>query len=149
MSPASPPYKTRFREYLSTQGLKSTRQRNTILDEFVKCGGHQSAEDIYLRLRKKHPTIGYATVYRTLKLFAECGIAVERHFGDKQTRYEILEKGEHHDHLICNGCGTIVEFECPRIEQLQDEVALENGFQITDHRLELYGLCEKCARKER
>jgi Fur family ferric uptake transcriptional regulator len=139
------PEKQAFRDYLATQGLKSTRQREIILDEFLRCASHPSTEELYLRLRKKHPGIGYATVYRTLKLFAACGIAEERNFGDGQTRYESSTAEEHHDHLICRNCGTIIEFEDPRIEELQSEVARRHGFVIENHRLELYGLCRKCS----
>lgn len=126
------------------KGLKSTRQREVILEEFLSVGSHLSTEELYLRLRRKNPRIGYATVHRTLKLFAECGIAEQRHFGDGQARYEASDLDEHHDHLICTSCGKIVEFEDPRIEQLQDEVARQHGFSIVRHRLELYGCCASC-----
>jgi Fur family ferric uptake transcriptional regulator len=126
------------------KGLKSTRQREVILDEFLRVGSHISTEELYLRLRRKTPQIGYATVHRTLKLFAECGIAEQRHFGDGQARYEASDLDEHHDHLICVTCGKIVEFEDPRIERLQEEVARQHGFSIERHRLELYGCCESC-----
>jgi Fur family ferric uptake transcriptional regulator len=139
--------KKTFREYLTKQGLKSTRQRDLILDEFLRSASHLSTEELYLRLRKKHPGIGYATVYRTLKLFAECGLAEERHFGDGQTRYESMAGEQHHDHLVCTSCGAIIEFENSRIEELQQKVAQEHGFQIVSHRLELYGKCDKCAGK--
>jgi len=133
-----------FRDYLDSQGLKSTRQRELILEEFLRAGAHLSTEELYLRLRRKNSGIGYATVHRTLKLFAECGIAEQRHFGDGQARYEAIGHDEHHDHLICLVCGQIVEFEDPRIEQLQEEVAGEHGFRIERHRLELYGHCSAC-----
>ena len=133
-----------FRSYLLTQGLKSTRQREVILDEFLRAGAHLSTEELYLRLRANHPGIGYATVHRTLKLFAECGIAEPRHFGDGQTRYESSAGAEHHDHLICLVCGAIVEFENPQIEALQESVASQHGFRIERHRLELYGHCLNC-----
>jgi Fur family ferric uptake transcriptional regulator len=136
--------KNKFRNFLVSQGLKSTRQRELILEEFLRAGAHLSTEDLYLRLRRNFPRIGYATVHRTLKLFAECGIAEQRHFGDGQARYEASSHDEHHDHLICIACGKIVEFEDGRIEQLQDEVAGEHGFRIERHRLELYGLCQAC-----
>ncbi len=136
--------KSKFKEFLLTQGLKSTQQRELILEEFLRAGSHLSTEDLYLRLRKKNPRIGYATIHRTLKLFAECGIAEQRHFGDGQARYEASDQDEHHDHLICVTCGRIVEFEDPRIEQLQDKVASEHGFSIERHRLELYGFCSNC-----
>ena len=136
--------KAEFRSYLTTQGLKSTRQREIILDEFLQSGAHLSTEELYLSLRSLHPGIGYATVHRTLKLFAECGIAEPHHFGDGQTRYETRAGEEHHDHLICTDCGAIVEFENPQIEALQETVANQHGFRIERHRLELYGRCREC-----
>lgn len=133
-----------FQDYIARQGLKSTRQRDIILDAFLSSDRHLSIEELYLKLRAKYPNIGYATVYRTLKLFAESGIAREIHFGDGQTRYEHVSEGEHHDHLVCTGCGTIIEFENESIEKLQDEVAAAHSFLIKHHKLELYGLCAKC-----
>jgi len=133
-----------FRTYLASRKLKSTRQREIILDEFLRVGEHLSTEELYLRLREQHPHIGYATVHRTLKLFAECGIAEPRHFGDGQTRYESRDGEEHHDHLICTDCGAIVEFENSQIEALQESVARQHGFRIVRHRLELYGRCRAC-----
>ena len=137
--------KNKFSDFLLSQGLKSTRQRELILEVFLRAGSHLSTEELYLRLRRKNPKIGYATVHRTLKLFAECGIAEQRHFGDGQARYEASDHDEHHDHLICTACGKIVEFEDPRIEELQIEVAGEHGFSIERHRLELYGCCPDCS----
>lgn len=133
-----------FQDYIAKQGLKSTRQRDIILDAFLSSDRHLSIEELYLKLRAKHPSIGYATVYRTLKLFAESGIAREIHFGDGQTRYEHVSEGEHHDHLVCTECGAIFEFENESIEKLQNEVAEAHGFLIKHHKLELYGLCAKC-----
>jgi Fur family ferric uptake transcriptional regulator len=136
--------KEKFKKFILAKGLKSTRQREIILEEFLRASSHLSTEELYLRLRRKNPQIGYATVHRTLKLFAESGIAEQRHFGDGQARYEASGHDEHHDHLICVVCSKIVEFEDPRIEQLQDEVAEKHGFSIERHRLELYGRCENC-----
>jgi Fur family ferric uptake transcriptional regulator len=133
-----------FREFITTKGLKTTRQRDAILDAFLSSDRHISIEELYLKLRAKNPRIGYATVYRTLKLFAESGIAREIQFGDGQTRYEHVAEGEHHDHLVCTRCGTIIEFENETIEKLQDDVAGSYGFLIETHKLELYGICEKC-----
>jgi Fur family transcriptional regulator, ferric uptake regulator len=133
-----------FRQFISSKGLKTTRQRDVILDAFLSSDRHMSIEDLYLKLRVKNPRIGYATVYRTLKLFAESGIAREIQFGDGQTRYEHVAEGEHHDHLVCTRCGAIIEFENETIERLQDEVANSYGFIIETHKLELYGTCAKC-----
>ena len=133
-----------FADFISQRGLKSTKQRDIILDTFLSSDRHLSIEELYLKLRAKHPNIGYATVYRTLKLFAESGIAREMQFGDGQTRYEHVGEGEHHDHLVCTRCGNIEEFENETIEKLQAEVATSRGFLIEKHRLELYGLCGSC-----
>jgi len=134
-----------FRKYISQQGLKLTRQRQVILDEFLRMEAHLSTEELYLKVRKKHPHIGYATVYRTLKLLAECGLAKERDFGAGQTLYEVTYRDQHHDHLICTECGEIIEFEDLRIEELQKQVAKKYDFTIRDHRLEIYGRCSKCS----
>jgi Fur family ferric uptake transcriptional regulator len=134
-----------FSDFIAQKGLKSTRQRDIILDAFLSSDRHLSIEDLYLKIRAKHPNIGYATVYRTLKLFAESGIAREIQFGDGQTRYEHVAAGEHHDHLVCTRCAAIVEFENETIEQLQAEVAASHGFLIEKHKLEIYGLCQKCS----
>lgn len=134
-----------FRKYISQQGLKLTRQREAILDEFLRTAAHLSTEELYLKVRKKHPHIGYATVYRTLKLLAECGLAKERDFGAGQALYEVAHRGQHHDHLICTECGSIIEFEDDRIEELQKKVAREHNFTMRDHRLEIYGRCSKCS----
>jgi len=136
--------KQTFRSYLEQQGLKSTRQREVIVDAFLASGGHLSTEELYRTIREKHSNIGYATVHRTLKLLADCGLAAPRHFGDKQTRYEQHSEEHHHDHLICTQCGAIIEFEDETIERLQERVAKQHGFVIQHHRLELYGRCAAC-----
>jgi Fur family ferric uptake transcriptional regulator len=136
-------------EYLADQGLKSTSQRDKIFDVFVKAGRHLSAEELYDRVKKSHPGIGFATVYRTLKLLAAAGLAQERRFEDGFTRYEQASPNAHHDHLICTQCGAIIEFENERIEMLQQDVARKNHFKVQNHKLELYGLCEACQGKEK
>ncbi len=136
--------KKKFKDFISSKGLKPTRQRDIILDAFLSTGRHVSANELFLKLRAVHPNIGFATVYRTLKLFAMSGIAREIQFGDVTTRYEHVKEGEHHDHLICTCCGDITEFENERIEELQSQIASTYGFLIEKHNLELYGLCRKC-----
>jgi len=136
-------------EYLAIKNLKSTSQRDIILNLFVDAGRHMSAEELYALVKKSHPGIGYATVYRTLKLLAEAGLAQERRFEDGFTRYEHATQDAHHDHLICTRCGTILEFENESIEALQQEVARKNRFKVQNHKLELYGLCEGCQGKKK
>jgi Fur family ferric uptake transcriptional regulator len=131
-------------EYLEKHNLKHTKQREAILAVFVEASGHITSEQIYQRVRDTHPTIGYTTVYRTMKLLCEAGLASERHFEDGVTRYEI--EHEHHDHLVCVRCGKIIEFECAMIEQTQQEIAQRYGFSVLRHRHELYGHCHACAK---
>lgn len=135
--------KARWAKHLRRNQLKTTQQRELIVDEFLRSRGHISVEELLTRVRRLSAHIGYATVYRTLKLLSESGLAAERHFGDGQTRYEVADEG-HHDHLICAQCGLILEFENDEIEKLQEVVADRlGGFKIVRHKLELYGLCPK------
>ncbi len=132
--------------FLTRQGLKQTRQRDAILQEFVTAKGHLTVEDLYELVRERHPEIGAATVYRTLKLFCEAGIASPSHFQTGVTLYE--HRSGHHDHLICIGCGEIVEFECAMIEQTQLDIAAAYGYRLVNHRHDLFGFCAKCDRLE-
>ncbi len=131
-----------LKQHLTKHNLKLTRQREHILNAFLKME-HVTAEQMYHLLAKKDPHIGLATIYRTLKLFCETEIAQERHFGT-QTQFDNVAHKGHHDHLICTSCGKIVEFQNCQIEKLQEEVAIQNGFTIQTHKLELYGLCSNC-----
>jgi len=133
--------------YLEEHQLKHTKQREAILETFLEATGHITSEEIYQQVRENYPNIGYTTVYRTMKLLSEAGLAHERNFDDGVTRYEIPH--EHHDHLVCTRCGRIVEFECAMIESAQDRIADEYGFKLLRHRHELYGLCPSCQRGKR
>lgn len=134
----------RLQSYLSQRGLKSTRQRSLIVDTFLAAGGHLDVDQLLARVRLADPRVSAATVYRTMKLLTECGLAHAQRFGDGHTRYESAFNREHHDHLICTSCGEIIEFENDRIEALQEMVARRHGFAVTHHKLELYGLCKSC-----
>ena len=135
--------------FLSGRRLRSTRQREHILRIFVDARRHLSADELYHLVKKSTPGIGYATVYRTLRLFADAGLAHERRFADGFMRYEYAASGTHHDHLICTHCGMIIEFENEKIEQLQRTIAKRNRFLVQNHKLELYGLCAACQQKKR
>src|SRR5215468_10856570 len=140
--------RARLQSYMVKKGLRSTAQRRLIVDTFFEGASHMTIEDLLAEVRAKDRGIGYATVYRTLKLLAECGVASERRFGDGLSRYELAdEASSHHDHLICESCGKIVEFEEPRIEELQDEIASRYGFEVTSHKHEMYGVCPECQPK--
>lgn len=136
--------KKTFKAFSASKGLRSTRQRDIILDMFLSTHQHISVEELYLKIKVSNPGIGYATVYRTLKLFAESGLAREILLHDGQTRYEHVMAGEHHDHLICTCCNSIIEFENETIEKLQDEIAARHGFKIKSHKMEIYGCCSSC-----
>jgi len=133
--------------YLEDHNLKHTKQREAILDVFLEVKGHITAEAIFQRVRELHPNVGFTTVYRTMKLLCDAGLAIERHFDDGVARYEI--EHEHHDHLVCTRCGKIVEFECAMIEQAQDEIGKRYGFRLLRHRHELYGHCPDCQKRDR
>jgi Fur family transcriptional regulator, ferric uptake regulator len=137
--------RARLQAYMLKKGLRSTAQRRLIIDTFFEGAPHMTIEDLLSVVRARDRGIGYATVYRTLKLLAECGVASERRFGDGLSRYELADDASvHHDHLICIACGKIIEFEEPRIEALQDEVAARHGFAVTSHKHEMYGVCAEC-----
>jgi Fur family ferric uptake transcriptional regulator len=140
-----------FRELLQAhmdkRGLRSTDQRKLIVETFFAAPNHISIEELLAEVRQQDPKVGYATVYRTLKLLTECGVAFERKFGDGLTRYELADEASHHDHLICTTCGTILEFEEPKIEELQEKIARRHGFALTSHKHEMYGTCAACQGK--
>jgi Fur family ferric uptake transcriptional regulator len=135
--------------YMTERGLRSTEQRRVIIDTFFRTTNHVTIEELLAMVRELDAKIGYATVYRTMKMLADGGIVHERKFGDGFTRYELADEDAHHDHLICLDCGSITEFEEPTIEQLQERVATRYGFSVSHHKHELYGVCAKCQRERR
>ena len=131
-------------KYISQHNLKITKQRRAVLEAFLAIEDHISAEDLYRIVSAKEPKIGLATVYRTLALLTQSGLADELDFGDGQKRYEHKYEHSHHDHMICTQCGKIIEFQNPMIEKLQEDVAHEHRFKMTTHKLDLFGLCSDC-----
>jgi len=139
----------RFADFLARSGLKTTRQRDRIVRAFFDAGRHVSAEELYHRIRTEDPSIGLVTVYRTLKLLREAGLATGRQFGDAYMRFDPNPADRPHDHLICTRCGKIQEFADANLHALREKVARSRGFTVTEHRLELYGFCRDCARLNR
>jgi Fur family transcriptional regulator, ferric uptake regulator len=135
-------------EHLARNGLKRSAQREAILEAFLKAGHHVSVEDLLKIVRKREPEVGRTTIYRTLKLFQEAGLASELLLGG-EARFEPLWKRDHHDHFVCVSCREIIEFQSPEIERLQDEIAGRLGFVIEGHRHHIFGRCRKCAEKSR
>ncbi len=142
-------FRAMLQTYMDREGLRSTDQRKLIVETFFRAENHVSIEELLAQVRAKDSRVGYATVYRTLKLLTECGVANERRFGDGLTRYELADEASHHDHLICLDCGDITEFEEPRVEELQERVAHKYGFELRWHKHELYGICPTCQLKRR
>jgi len=133
-----------FVDYLRKKHLKLTDQRNAILNVFLKTERHLSVDDLYDIVRKKDSSIGHATVFRTLKLLSEAGIAKEVNLGDGKTRYEHKYDHEHHDHLVCLECGRFIEAVDSKIERLQEELCKRHGFVAQQHKMEIFGICKKC-----
>lgn len=132
--------------FLKQNGLKSTEARRTVLRVFLEQNGHVSASELYDKVKLEDPTIGSATVFRMVKLFESAAIAHSSLFEDKVVRYE--KSNDHHDHLVCIRCHKVIEFHSSKIEAIQEEVAAQSGFLIKRHRLEIYGICKECQKKE-
>lgn len=134
---------------LQSMGLKATYPRLKILDIFRNSSTrHLSAEDVYRLLINEEIEIGLATVYRVLTQFEQAGILHRSQFDNGKSIFE-LDEGDHHDHLVCNVCGKVVEFIDPVIEENQHEIADQNGFILASHALVLYGICGECNAKSK
>jgi len=139
--------KTIFSQYIRNNGMLHSSQREQILDIFLKTERHPTINDLYDLVRKKNPKIGLATVYRTMKVICDAGLARETDFGDGLRRFEHKHKHQHHDHLICLKCGRIIEVMSPEIEKLQENLAKKHRFKAVRHRMEIFGICRTCERK--
>ncbi|MGH9967004.1 MAG: Fur family transcriptional regulator [Pyrinomonadaceae bacterium] len=135
-----------FLQHIQKKGLKRTAQRDLILDVFLRTEEHLSSEDLYRLVQREDPSVGQTTVYRTLKLLSEAGLAREVRFGDNRTHYEHNYKHEHHDHMICSNCGKIIEFFSAELEAIQDAMAAKHKFEVQQHLLRIIGLCSDCRR---
>jgi Fur family ferric uptake transcriptional regulator len=147
--PAFARVESEFEAFIRKKGLKLTSQRRRILKRVFATSRHFTAEEAHDWFRRGRDDVSRATVYRTLTLLVEGGFLDQLDLGGETKRYEHMLGREHHDHLLCNRCGTVVEFQEPRIETLQDEVAVKHGFRIASHSLRLFGICRKCIEAER
>jgi Fur family ferric uptake transcriptional regulator len=133
--------------HLQRAGLRRTAQRDVILETFLRTEDHLTSEDLYQLVKRQDPSVGHTTVYRTLKLLTDAGLAREVRFGDNKTYYEHHFNHEHHDHMICTNCGRVIEFYSAEIESLQDQMADNFGFQPTHHSLRMWGICRDCQKE--
>lgn len=134
-----------FKNILKHNKLKFTNQREIILYTLYNNEEHFSSEELYTLIKREYPdlSVGIATVYRTLTVLEENGLVSSISLGAQGKKYEIANK-PHHDHIICEKCDKIVEFENDKIEELQHTIAKENDFQLTKHIMQLYGICKEC-----
>ena len=133
-----------FSEYIKGKKLRFTKQRKDILEVFLLMERHFTVEDLYKAVKKVNPDVGFATIYRTLRLIYECGLSNELKLDGNKTHFEQTFGNAHHDHLICTKCSTIIEVQSKKIEELQNKLAKEKDFVPQRHKLEIYGLCSKC-----
>ena len=138
-----------FLKHIQKKGLKRTAQRDLILNVFLRTEEHLSNEDLYNLVKREDPTVGQTTVYRTLKLLTEAGLAREVRFGDGRAHYEHNYKHQHHDHMICSECGKVIEFYSAELEAIQDATAAKHKFEITQHLLRIIGICSECRRAKK
>ena len=135
----------RFAQYLSRHKLKMTRERRVILDHVVSVRGHFDVDDLLVRLRKAGHGVSRATLYRNLPRLVDSGLIHKVEMAHGQARYELMVGRHHHDHMICLGCGTILEFESPEVERIQVEVCRRKKFVMTGHTHQIRGYCSGCA----
>ncbi|KPK97906.1 MAG: ferric uptake regulation protein [Omnitrophica WOR_2 bacterium SM23_72] len=137
-------------------GYRITSGREAILDVLSKSDKHLSAEDIYMKVHSKCPSIGLTTIYRTLEVLASLGLVFKFDFGDRRARYELAQgpKGaRHHHHLICTSCGRVIDYtdfideEIELLNQTEKGLTKKYDFKITNHLIQFYGLCNACAKK--
>ncbi len=136
-----------FHQHLRGVGLKRTAQRDLILRTFLAARAHLTTDQLYRQVRRKDPHIGFTTVYRTLKLLAECGLAGEVAFPDGIARYEHQYNRRSHHHMVCTECGGSVEFFSPEIDQFEQAIGRKYRYTPTGHSFQIYGICSACRRQ--
>jgi Fur family ferric uptake transcriptional regulator len=134
-----------LKKIVKSKGLKYTKQREIVLDVIASSNRHLDTDEIHRLISDNHPDekIGIATVYRSLSFLEEVGLVSSISIGIEPKKYELSMK-EHHDHLICQNCGKIVEFCDEGIEKSQEKIAKKMGFKLTSHSMYLYGICQDC-----
>lgn len=136
-----------FIKFLRENGYLVTRQRRRIAEIIFNTPGHLSVEDTQNLLRQKKVSASIASIYRTLDVLIKSDLVVQHRFGKRFKRFEAVRHDQHHDHIICVSCGKVMEFKNDKIEELQQMVAKEHKFEITSHKLDIYGKCRSCQNK--
>ena len=141
--------KTIFLQYLKKNRLLCSKQREQILDIFLKTEKHLSINELYDLVRKENPRIGLATVYRTMELLRSTGLASKVDFGEGEKYYEHKYRHKHHHHLICLECGRIIEIASKKLQQVQKQLAKKHGFTISSDTMKIFGICKNCKSKKK
>lgn len=128
--------------YLKSKGVRITPQRHAILEYMVQSMDHPTADEIYRALEDRFPNMSVATVYNNLRAFIEAGLVKELKFGDASSRFDYWKHD--HYHIICSDCGLMIDFEYEHLEDAEKAAADFSGFEISNHRLEFYGVCPNC-----
>jgi Fur family ferric uptake transcriptional regulator len=136
-----------FDRYIRASGLKGTTQRIFVLDAFLDARKHVSIEDLHRILAGRNRRVGYVTVYRTMKLIADSGLAREVVFDDGVSRFEPVLDRKHHHHLVCKRCGKVIEFSSETLEKMERELLKKYNFDSHSHHYEIFGLCSQCRGK--
>ena len=136
------------RRVLSVGGLRVTNQRALILEIIRQGKGHLDADEVYRRAREKQPNLSLSTVYRTLRTLKELSLVQEVHFGEGHHHYEAKAPHEHH-HLVCLGCGKVVEFQYPVSRYVKKNVAEAKDFDIVDTEIRMNGYCSECCQRRK
>ena len=140
-------YLEELKAIVKKRGLKYSAQREQILKVLFNAKNHLTPEEIYQEVKKENSSIGLATVYRTLSFLEREEMVSSISFGSEGKKYE-LNRGEHHDHMICIKCGKIIEFFDEELEQLQEEIAKRASFKLITHQMNMYGICSECQKKD-
>jgi Fur family ferric uptake transcriptional regulator len=138
-----------FSGYLRANGLSYTSQRKIVLDEVLRGPTHFDVEDLVAQVRRKKAGVSRATVYRTVNHLARARMVRKMDFDESHAHFEVVSKGNHHEHLVCERCGRIVEFADSKLEQRIRRMADENGMVMTKHLVQIIGVCKECRFKEK
>jgi Fe2+ or Zn2+ uptake regulation protein len=135
------------RKALNSFGLRLTSQRKLLMDIIQRGEDHPDAYDIYRLAKKKQPKISLSTVYRSLQMFKKLGLIEELHLTEEHHHYEVKSSSDHH-HLVCIGCGGVIEFECPLTRKIQEDVGAEKDFEVIGIKTLMTGFCARCRAKK-
>lgn len=138
----------RFRTYLRDRNLRMTPERHSVLEVILSREGHFDAEELLRFIRRRNKRVSRATLYRTLDHLREAGLVKMHRFGRGHALFEHVYGRQHHDHMVCDRCGKVIEFVNEEIERLQEEMCRLHGFRSTNHVMQIFGVCRECRESE-